>query len=100
MVRLVARGYDIDAKTLIEDPTQEDLRRYTAAMPNASRSEFGNLNVQTRVDARSAGSTYIVTDNPAETSGQTITREEGRRWAAYQDAYIRTQEMLVINGWI
>jgi phosphoenolpyruvate carboxykinase (ATP) len=100
MVRLSARGYDLDARTIIEDPTQEELQRFTAAMPNARPTEFGNLNVQTRVDARSAGSTYIVTDNPEETSSQTISREEGMRWARLQDEYIRGRDMLVINGWI
>jgi phosphoenolpyruvate carboxykinase (ATP) len=100
MVRLAARGYDLDARGLIEDPSQEELRRFTSEMPNARWSEFGNLNVQTRVDSRSAGSTYIVTDNPDETSGQTISRAEGRRWAQVQDQYIRGQDMLVINGWI
>jgi phosphoenolpyruvate carboxykinase (ATP) len=100
MVRLAARGYDLDARNLIEDPSQEELRRFTAEMPNARWTEFGNLNVQTRVDARSAGSTYIVTDNPEETSSQTISRDEARKWAQLQDEYIRGQDMLVINGWI
>jgi phosphoenolpyruvate carboxykinase (ATP) len=100
MVRLAARGYDLDARNLIEDPTQEDLRRFTAEMPNARWTEFGNLNVQSRVDARSAGSTYIVTDRPEETSSQTISREEGVKWARIQDEYIRGQDMVVINGWI
>ncbi len=81
MVRLAARGYDLDARTMIEDPSQEELRRFTAEMPNARWTEFGNLNVQTRVDSRSTASTYIVTDDPESTSGQTITREEATRWA-------------------
>ncbi|MHB8577183.1 MAG: phosphoenolpyruvate carboxykinase, partial [Dehalococcoidia bacterium] len=69
-------------------------------MPNASRTEFGNLNVKARVDSRSKGSTYIVTDHPEAHSDQTISRAEGRRVAAYQDAYIADQDMLVIDGWI
>ena len=100
MVRLAARGYDIDAQTLIADPTQEQLREFTAQMPNARWSEFGNLNVQTRVDSRSTASTYIVTDSPEETSSQSISRAEGQKWAQLQDEYIRGKEMLVINGWI
>ena len=64
MVRLEAPSYSLDAAGLIRNPSQEELRRFTAEMPNARWTEFGNLNVQTRVDARSAGSTYIVTDYP------------------------------------
>src|SRR5215216_745657 len=100
MVKLSSRGYDLDARTMIEDPSQDDLRRFTAEMPNARWSEFGNLNVQTRVDSRSTASTYIVTDDPESTSSQTITREEAARWARTQDEYIRGTDMLVINGWI
>src|SRR3712207_4373384 len=98
MVRLSARGYDLDARTMIEDPSQDELQRFTAAMPNARPTEFGNLNVQPRVDARSTASTYIITDDPASTSSQTISREEATRWARIQDEYIRGQDMLVING--
>ncbi len=100
MVKLTARGYDLDARNMIEDPSQEELRGFTEAMPNARWSEFGNLNVQTRVDSRSAASTYIVTDNAEDSSSQTISREEATKWARIQDEYIRGQEMIVINGWI
>src|SRR6478672_925999 len=100
MARLTAIGYDLQARNVIEDPDQETLHRFTAEMPNACRSEFGNLNVQTRVDARSSASTYIVTDNPEETSSQSISRADGREWARIQDEYIRDREMLVISGYI
>ncbi len=100
MVQLAARTYTINARTLIANPTQEELQRYTAAMPNARRTEFGNLNVQTRVDARSSASTYVVTDDPSTTDGQTISRTEYQRMAALQDAYIEQQDMLVIDGYI
>ena len=100
MVRLASPAYTLDAAGLIRNPTQDDLRAFTAAMPNARRTAFGNLNVQTRVDARSAGSTYIVSDDPGITSGQTIAHAEGRRVAGLQDEYIRSRDMLVIDGWI
>ncbi|MBI2760756.1 MAG: phosphoenolpyruvate carboxykinase [Chloroflexi bacterium] len=100
MVQLEARTYTIDAASLIANPPQEELQRLTAAMPNARPTEFGNLNVQTRVDARSAGSTYIVSDDPGISSGQTITRAEARRIADLQDAYIAERDMVVIDGWI
>ena len=60
MVQLAARTYTLDAAELIVNPSQEDLHRFTRAMPNARDTEFGNVNVQTRVDARSTASTYIV----------------------------------------
>jgi phosphoenolpyruvate carboxykinase (ATP) len=69
-------------------------------MPNARKTSFGNYNVQTKVTSRSAGSTYIVTDNPRITDKQTISREEAARVAALQDEYIESRDMLVIDGYI
>src|SRR5438128_436505 len=100
VARLIAPAYEINARSIIANPSQDDLHRFTAAMPNARRTEFDNLNVKTRVDARSKGSTYIVTDHPEEHSDQTISRAEGRRIADMQNAYIEGQDMLVIDGWI
>jgi len=100
VAKLVAPAYEINARTIVRNPSQDELHRFTAEMPNARRTEFGNLNVQTRVDSRSKASTYVVTDHPEEHSDQTISRAEGRRIAEYQDAYIADQDMLVIDGWI
>jgi phosphoenolpyruvate carboxykinase (ATP) len=100
MVRLVAPTYEINAGELLRNPSQEQLHRFTAEMPNARRTKFDNLNVKARVDARSTSSTYIVTDDPSETSSQTISRQEAHRIAEMQDAYIAQHEMLVIDGWI
>jgi phosphoenolpyruvate carboxykinase (ATP) len=85
---------------MIENPTQEELRELTARMPNARRTVYDNYNVQTRVDARSTKSTYIVTDDPSSTSSQTVTPEEGRKWAEIQDRYIKDREMVLIDGCI
>ncbi|MGI8551075.1 MAG: phosphoenolpyruvate carboxykinase (ATP), partial [Dehalococcoidia bacterium] len=100
MVRLSAPTYELNADRILRNPSQEDLHRYASEMPNARRTEFGNYNVRARVDARSTASTYIVSDDPSETSSQTISREEARRIARLQDEYIAKQEMLVIDGWI
>lgn len=100
MVRLSAPTYELDAGGIFRNPSQEDLHRFTAEMPNARRTQFGNFNVRARVDARSTASTYIVTDEPSMTSSQTITRDEGRRIAALQERYMAQQDMLVIDGWI
>jgi phosphoenolpyruvate carboxykinase (ATP) len=69
-------------------------------MPNARPTEFGNLNVETKVVSRSKASTFIVTDDPSRHSDQTITRAKYEEMAAKQDAYVREQEMLVIDGYI
>src|SRR5205807_7844878 len=83
---------------LIENPTAEALRELTAKMPNARRTIYDNYNVQTRVDARSTKSTFIVTDRPEEHTAQTVSPEEGRKWAKIQDDYIRGQEMVLLDG--
>jgi phosphoenolpyruvate carboxykinase (ATP) len=89
-----------DARSTRWNPGAEELRELTASMPNARRTVFDNYNVETRVVARSKASTYIVTDHPERHSDQTISRAEGTRIAALQDAYIASRDMLVIDGHI
>ena len=84
----------------LRNPDIDTLRDLVRKMPNARTTEFGNLNVETRVTARSKASTYIITDTAEAHSDQTISREEGRKMAALQDTYISKQEMLVIDGFI
>jgi phosphoenolpyruvate carboxykinase (ATP) len=81
-------------------PSAADLQELTSRMPQAKRTSFGNYNVQTRATSRSAGSTYIVTDDPTITTGKTITRSEFERVARLQDEYIATQRMVVVDGYI
>ena len=81
-------------------PSIEQLREFGAEMPNARETEFGNLNVETKVVSRSKASTFIATDDPSQHSDQTMTRAQFAEWAEKQDAYIRDQEMLVIDGYI
>ena len=88
------------ARSVAFHPTEAELRSYADAMPQARQTEYGNVNVQTKVVSRSKGSTYVVTDRPDEHSDQTIDREEGKRLAAIQDAYIRGQDMVVVDGFI
>ena len=88
------------ARSIVFRPSEEELRAFTDAMPNARQTKYGNVNVQTRVLARSTSSTFIVTDRPEEHTAQTISREEGARIAALQDAYIAEQDMLVVDGFI
>ena len=94
----IRSGYIPQSKRLIENPTADQLRELTARMPNARRTTYDNYNVHTRVDSRSTKSTYIVTDRPQEHTAQSVTPEEGRKWAKLQDAYIRDQEMVLLDG--
>src|SRR5947209_5981584 len=68
-------------------------------MPNATLTEFRNVNVKARVDSRSTRSTYIV-DDSTNSRGQTITRAEYDRVAAIQDAHIAKSHMVVVDGYI
>ena len=88
------------ARSVQFNPSAQELQELTARMPNARRTTFANLNVQTRVVSRSKASTYVVTDTPENHSDQTISRIEGARIAAMQDEYIAGQDMLVIDGYI
>ena len=99
--KLEGPSYLLEAKSFLVDPAQDELIELTAKMSNAKWTKFENLNVTTRVDSRSAKSTYIATDTPEKHAGhQTITREEYARVAELQEAYIRDQDMVVINGFI
>ncbi len=96
----VKKSLPVTPKSVLWNPSFDQLGELIGKMPNAKWTEFGNYNVQTKVVARSKASTYVVTDHPENHSDQTIKREEGRRVAELQDAYIREQEMIVIEGFI
>jgi phosphoenolpyruvate carboxykinase (ATP) len=82
------------------NPSPEELRELTAQMPNARLTEFDNYNVQTKVVARSKGSTYIITDTPEEHTDQTLSRQVGHDVAELQDQHIRDRDMVVVDGYI
>lgn len=94
------KSLPVQPKTVVWNPSPDELRRFAAEMPNSRETEFGNVNVATRVVSRSKLSTFIATDRPEEHSDQTITRAEYDRVAAIQDEYIATRDMLVIEGYI
>jgi phosphoenolpyruvate carboxykinase (ATP) len=79
------------------NPTPEQLRAFTEAMPQSHVTEFGNVNVQTVVTSRLAANTYVV---GAPSSGKTMTREEYERVAALQEAYLAEQDLVVVDGYI
>jgi len=92
-------GQQVNAESVEWNPSAERLRELAEKMPNASVTEFGNVNVKARVDSRSTRSTFIVEDSTNATK-QTITRAEFDRIAAEQDAYIAGAHMVVVDGYI
>jgi phosphoenolpyruvate carboxykinase (ATP) len=89
-----------DAASVIANPSAEELKELASRMPNARRTQHGNLNVQTEVLARSKASTFLVLDDPEASAEQAISREEGDRITRLQDDYIAEREMIVIDGYI
>ncbi len=88
------------ARSIRWNPDPDELRGLTSKMVNARRTIFDNYNVQTRVTREAPPAPMWSPTDPSEHSDQTITRDEGSRLARLQDAYIREQEMLVVDGYI
>src|SRR5215212_9952513 len=89
-----------DAKNVRVNPSADELKELAARMPNARRTVYDNLNVQTRVLARSKASTFVIADDPETSSQQAISREEGDRIAQLQDEYIAGRDMVIVDGYI
>ncbi len=88
------------AKSVAVNPTQDELKAWVAQMPNSQMTEFGNYNVKANVTARSAGSTFIVSDDPSRTTKPTMPSAEYAEVAARQEAYIADRDMILIEGYI
>jgi phosphoenolpyruvate carboxykinase (ATP) len=89
-----------DAARVIANPSAEELQQLAARMPTARWTKYGNVNVQTKVLARSTPSTFIVTDDPDSGVPRTIGSDEAESWAAKQDKYVADKEMILIDGWL
>jgi phosphoenolpyruvate carboxykinase (ATP) len=87
----------VEARATHDNPSPEDLRRFTEQMPQARVTEFDNVNVQTKVTSRSAGSTFVVAET---SSGKTMTREDFDAIARAQNEYLLDKEVVVIDGYI
>ena len=87
----------VEALKVHDNPTPEELRSLTEQMPQCRVTGSGNVNVQTKVVSRSAGSTFVVAES---SSGKTMTREEFDRIAKMQDDYLREREVIVVDGFI
>jgi len=87
----------VEAKAVHDNPSPEDLRLFTREMPQCRLTEFDNVNVQTQVTSRSAGSTFVVAET---SSGKTMTREQFGDIAKAQNDYLRDKEVVVVDGYI
>lgn len=90
----------VEAKKLHINPSAEQLKEWALEMPQTTITELNNTNTQTKVLARSSGSTYVVAEDPSSTSHKAISREEFERIAQIQNEYIKEQEMIMIEGYI
>src|SRR3981081_2560948 len=54
----------VEPKSVVWNPTPEQLRRFTEEMTNCRKTEFGNVNVATKVVSRSTGATCVAPDTP------------------------------------
>ncbi len=88
------------AKSVAVNPTQDEFREWVEQMPTSVKTEFDNYNVTTQVTARSAGSTFVVTDDPSDISKATMPRAEYEELAKRQTEYIADQDMILIEGYI
>jgi phosphoenolpyruvate carboxykinase (ATP) len=92
--------FPVEPKAVIWNPSPERLQDLTREMANTRTTVHGNTNTQTRVDSRSKLSTFVVSDNPERYDSGTITRNEYERVAKLQNEYIRSREMILIDGFI
>jgi phosphoenolpyruvate carboxykinase (ATP) len=88
------------AKSVAVNPTQEEFKTWVEQMSNSQKTEFDNFNVKAKVTARSAGSTFVVTDDASSVSKATMPRSEYETVVATQEAYIAEQDMILIEGYI
>src|SRR4029079_15158371 len=89
-----AHQEEIPVPQVYDNPSPEELRSFTEEMPQCRITEFGNVNVQTRVLSRSSASTHVVTEDPSTTSGKSMTRAEYDRIAKLQDEYLAQRDMV------
>jgi len=86
------------ARSVLWNPTQEELRNIVSKMPSSQKTIYGNFNTNTMVDSRSANSTFIVSTKTK--SMLNISRKDYQLISRMQDEYIQDQDMLIINGYI
>lgn len=83
-------------RNTIKNPSNDDFRAMVAEMPQAVKTDKDNFNVNTRVTARSAESTFFVSD--VEMGQKRMPRKDYDIIARMQDDYIAANEMVHIEG--
>ena len=95
-------GFELpEAKSVEVNPSQDELRRWALEFLPKDRvtvTEFDNVNYTARTLSRLGPSTFFVSERP--TGKQVMSRRDADGWAAKQDAYIREQDMLLLEGYI
>lgn len=81
---------------VIRNPDMNELKRIAAKMSNASRTEWGNYNVSTRVTARLNEYTFIVSDR--DCARPNICRADYEKVAILQDDYLRKHDLIEVTG--
>jgi phosphoenolpyruvate carboxykinase (ATP) len=88
------------AARLLENPSPEELQQMASGMPSARWTKYGNVNVQTKVLARSTLSTFIVTDDADSGLVRTVSRAQAQECVDRQDDYIAGREMILLDGYL
>ena len=86
----------LEMNKVIKNPSDHDLRSMVSAMPQAVLTKKGNFNINTRVTARSAESTFIISDT--DMGQNRMPHQDYQKIARLQDEYIAKNEMVLIEG--
>ena len=97
-----ATGVGALAPKVYPNPTQEQFRALALEhTPNMVRTDRGSLNnVASIAKARSAANTYVIAEDPAKHTSKTLSPADARRYIEAQEAYLRTHELVRVDGYI
>ena len=88
----------IRALSIHTNPSQTEYHTLMESNPRACKTNKGNFSIQTTVTARSNESTFFVNDEPGPKP--TITRAEYDRAASLQDVFLRSCDVILVEGCI
>ncbi|MEP7029232.1 MAG: phosphoenolpyruvate carboxykinase domain-containing protein, partial [Candidatus Eisenbacteria bacterium] len=84
------------------NPTQEEFQALALAhTPNMMRTGNGSMNkVASIAKARSAGNTYVLTDDAGKHTCKTMAPADAQKYIDAQDAYIARHELVRVDGYV
>jgi phosphoenolpyruvate carboxykinase (ATP) len=91
---------EVSAKKIHINPSPDTLKQWALEMPSSGLSEFNNPNTKTKVLSRSSKSTFVVCEDPTQSSHSSITSQTFDALSQYQNEYIADKEMILIEGYI